>query len=53
MMRITNVNRLRIADERALRANIRKLIEDLYALPDVGRSAHFFSSNLSAAPFMQ
>ena len=31
---ITNVNRLRIADERALRANIRKLIEDLYALPD-------------------
>lgn len=31
---ITNVNRLRMADERALRANIRKLIEDLYALPD-------------------
>ena len=33
-MPITNTNRLRIADERALRANIRKLIEDLYALPD-------------------
>jgi hypothetical protein len=31
---IMNANRLRIADERALRANIRKLIEDLYALPD-------------------
>jgi len=31
---VTNTNRLRIADERALRANIRKLIEDLYALPD-------------------
>ncbi|MGZ5903515.1 MAG: hypothetical protein ACXWK3_27480 [Reyranella sp.] len=31
---IMNENRLRIADERALRANIRKLIEDLYALPD-------------------
>jgi hypothetical protein len=33
---ITNENRLRIADERALRANLRKLIEDLYALPDRG-----------------
>jgi hypothetical protein len=33
---ILNVNRLRIADERALRANIRKLIEDLYALPERG-----------------
>ena len=31
---IMNANRLRIADERAVRANIRKLIEDLYALPD-------------------
>ena len=31
---ITNVNRLRMADEGALRDNIRKLIEDLYALPD-------------------
>jgi hypothetical protein len=31
---IMNANRLRIADERALRANIRKLIQDLYALPD-------------------
>ena len=31
---IMNANRLRIADERALRANIRKLTEDLYALPD-------------------
>jgi hypothetical protein len=33
---VLNVNRLRIADERALRANLRKLIEDLYALPDRG-----------------
>ena len=31
---VTNTNRLRIADERALRANIRKLVEDLYALPE-------------------
>jgi hypothetical protein len=31
---ITNTNRLRIADERAIRANFRKLIEDLYALPE-------------------
>lgn len=31
---ITNVNRLRIADERAIRANFRRLVEDLYALPD-------------------
>jgi hypothetical protein len=31
---ILNANRLSIADERALRANIRKLIQDLYALPD-------------------
>jgi len=31
---IMNANRRRIADERALRANIRKLIEDLYVLPD-------------------
>jgi hypothetical protein len=31
---ITNENRLRIADERALRANIQKLIGDLYALPE-------------------
>jgi hypothetical protein len=31
---VLNENRLRIADERALRANLRKLIEDLYALPD-------------------
>ena len=49
---VTNTNRLRIADERALRANLRKLVEDLYALPDA-RPAHFFASNLSAAPFMQ
>jgi hypothetical protein len=31
---VTNTNRLRIADERAIRANFRKLIEDLYALPE-------------------
>ena len=31
---VLNVNRLRIADERAIRANFRKLIDDLYALPD-------------------
>lgn len=31
---IMNENRLRIAQERALRANLRKLVEDLYALPD-------------------
>ena len=33
---VTNTNRLRIADERALRANLRKLVEDLYALPERG-----------------
>jgi len=33
---VTNTNRLRIADERAIRANFRKLIEDLYALPEPG-----------------
>jgi len=33
---VLNVNRLRIADERAIRANLRKLIEDLYALPNRG-----------------
>ena len=33
---VTNTNRLRIADERALRANLRKLLEDLYALPARG-----------------
>ena len=33
---VLNENRLRIADERALRANLRKLIEDLYALPERG-----------------
>ena len=33
---VTNTNRLRIADERAIRANFRKLIEDLYALPERG-----------------
>jgi hypothetical protein len=31
---VTNTNRLRVANERAIRANLRKLIEDLYALPD-------------------
>ncbi|MFO1161781.1 MAG: hypothetical protein U1E60_23290 [Reyranellaceae bacterium] len=35
---ITNENRLRIADERAVRANLRRLIEDLYSLPDPPRS---------------
>jgi hypothetical protein len=33
---VTNTNRLRVADERAIRANFRKLIEDLYALPERG-----------------
>jgi hypothetical protein len=33
---VTNTNRLRIADEQAIRANIHKLIEDLYALPERG-----------------
>jgi hypothetical protein len=33
---VTNTNRLRIANERAIRANFRKLIEDLYALPERG-----------------
>jgi hypothetical protein len=28
--------RLRIADERAIRANFRRLVEALYALPDRG-----------------
>lgn len=31
---VLNENRLRIADERAIRANLRKLVEDLYALPE-------------------
>jgi hypothetical protein len=31
---ITNEMRLRIADERAVRANLRALIEELYALPE-------------------
>lgn len=31
---ITNEVRLRIADERAVRANLRRLVEELYALPD-------------------
>ncbi|MGH8431770.1 MAG: hypothetical protein ACREUF_15340, partial [Solimonas sp.] len=33
---VTNTNRLLIADQRAIRANIRRLIEELYALPDLG-----------------
>ena len=33
---ITNANRLRIADARAVRANLRRLVEELYALPDRG-----------------
>jgi hypothetical protein len=31
---VTNENRLRIADQRAIRANLQRLVEDLYALPD-------------------
>jgi hypothetical protein len=31
---ITNENRLRIADERAVQANLRRLVEDLYSLPE-------------------
>lgn len=31
---ITNENRLRIADERAVQANLRQLVEDLYSLPE-------------------
>ncbi len=31
---ITNEARLRIADERAIRASLRRLVEELYALPD-------------------
>jgi hypothetical protein len=31
---ITNENRLRIADERAVRANLRQLVADIYGLPD-------------------
>ncbi|MFZ5783185.1 MAG: hypothetical protein ACOY4R_23530 [Pseudomonadota bacterium] len=30
---ITNDNRLRIADQRAVRANLQRLVQDLYALP--------------------
>src|SRR5512139_3439530 len=30
---ITNDNRLRIADQRAVRANLQQLVQDLYALP--------------------
>ena len=33
---VPNTDRLRIADERALRADLRKLVEDLYALPERG-----------------
>jgi hypothetical protein len=32
--------RLRIADERAIRANFRRLVEALYALPDRGPLTH-------------
>lgn len=31
---VTNENRLRIADERAVTANLRRLVEDLYSLPE-------------------
>lgn len=31
---ITNEHRLRIADERAVQANLRRLVEDLYSLPE-------------------
>lgn len=31
---VTNENRLRIADERAVQANLRRLVEDLYSLPE-------------------
>jgi len=31
---VTNENRLRIAEERAVRANLRRLVEELYALPE-------------------
>lgn len=31
---VTNETRLRIADERAVQANLRRLVEDLYALPE-------------------
>ncbi len=34
---ITNENRLRIADERAVQANLRRLVEDLYSLPEPPR----------------
>lgn len=34
---ITNENRLRIADERAVQNNLRRLVEDLYRLPDPPR----------------
>jgi hypothetical protein len=33
---VMNEVRLRIADERAVRANLRRLVEELYALPDRG-----------------
>jgi hypothetical protein len=41
---VFNDVRLRIADERAVRANLRRLVEEL---------DHFLSSKVSAAPFMQ
>ena len=34
---VTNENRLRIADERAVQANLRRLVEDLYGLPEPAR----------------
>lgn len=34
---VTNENRLRIADERAVQANLRRLVEDLYSLPEPPR----------------
>jgi hypothetical protein len=30
---VDNHNRLRIADQRAIRANLQQLVQDLYALP--------------------
>jgi hypothetical protein len=42
--------RMRYANWRAVRANLRLLVGDLYALPEPATS---FSLNLRAAPFMQ
>jgi hypothetical protein len=45
---VTNENRLRIADERAVRANLRRLVEELTPCP----TGRLLFRNLSAAPFM-